>query len=98
MHPPFYVVDHKIDPARHLSQSPAFEEKRVIRRNRPESLRLTLPAPGFPFGSSIPVPPPSPSAVVKSRPFGWTHLLALLRLRPFDRENRLKADPGQEPQ
>ncbi len=97
MHPPFYVVDHRIDHSRHLSESRQFEEKRVVRRNRPESLRLTLPASGFPFGSSLGYLPPPPLVVVKSRPFGWARLLALLRLGPFDAEIRPKAEPTQEP-
>jgi len=45
MHPPFYVVDHRIDP----EFSYPLEERRIIRRNRPEALRLTLPGPGAPL-------------------------------------------------
>jgi len=56
MHPPFYVVDHRIDP----ESSYPLEERRIIRRNRPEALRLTLPGPGAPMITTQGVASPLP--------------------------------------
>lgn len=76
MHPPFFVVDHRINP----DISPT-GERLVIRRNRPEHLRLDLPAPGLPMVVYAPVhrrrgQPRGPSRLARL-------LLALVdRLRP----------------
>ena len=43
MYPPFYVVDHRID-----HDVLPVEERRVIRRGRPEPLRFDMPPPGTP--------------------------------------------------
>lgn len=65
MHPPFYMVDHRIDHDPH-----AFEERRVIRRNQPAYLRLTPPAPGTPLSTMTPVHPPGP-AVPRNASWLW---------------------------
>lgn len=56
MHPPFYVVDHRIDAQ---SQYP-LEERRILRRSQPEVLRLSLPGPGAPLVTYQPVAQPLP--------------------------------------
>ena len=43
MYPPLYVVDHRID-----HDVLPVEERRVIRRGRPEPLRFDMPPPGTP--------------------------------------------------
>jgi hypothetical protein len=50
MHPPFFMVDHKIN----HDVSPT-GMRPVIRRSRPEKLRLDLPAPGLPMVVYAPV-------------------------------------------
>jgi hypothetical protein len=40
MHPPFYVVDHKIDPAPDPQSARLLAENRLLRRTRPERLDL----------------------------------------------------------
>jgi hypothetical protein len=55
MHPPFFVVDHRID-----HDVLPIEERKVIRRSAPERLRLSLPAPGTPVVIVGAVPPPPP--------------------------------------
>ncbi len=55
MHPPFFVVDHRID-----HDILPVEERKVIRRSAPERLRLSLPAPGTPVVIVGAVPPPPP--------------------------------------
>lgn len=47
MHPPFYLVDHRIDPQSYYP----LEERRIVRRSQPEVLRLSLPGPGAPLVS-----------------------------------------------
>lgn len=67
MHPPFFVVDHRID-----HDILPVEERKVIRRSQPESLRLSIPAPGTPvvIVSGCPAPlPVTPSLL--SRLAGW---------------------------
>lgn len=55
MHPPFFVVDHR------FGQDPLpLEERRVIRRNRPERLGLGLPSPGLPVVTFAAAHPPAP--------------------------------------
>lgn len=71
MHPPFFVVDHRID-----HDILPVEERKVIRRSAPERLRLTLPAPGTPVVIVGAVPPPPPLA-----PGLFSRLIARLRAR-----------------
>jgi hypothetical protein len=69
MHPPFFVVDHRID----YDILPV-EERKVIRRNRPAPLALNMPAPGTPVvivGAVGPPPPLTPGPL--------SRLAALLR-------------------
>lgn len=47
MHPPFMVVDHKIDHDSRPHEARLFEERRPIRRNRPDRLDLSA-MPGQP--------------------------------------------------
>lgn len=52
MHPPFILPNHPVGPT-HVSPTP---ERHVIRRSKPEALRLTPAAPGIP---PVPLIPPS---------------------------------------
>ena len=56
MHPPFYVVDHRIHPQSHYP----LDERRIVRRSQPEVLQLSLPGPGAPLVSYHPVAQPLP--------------------------------------
>jgi hypothetical protein len=65
MHPPFFVVDHRID-----HDILPVEERKVIRRSQPERLRLSIPAPGTPVvivATHAPLPPISPSLLARLR-------------------------------
>ena len=84
MHPPFFVVDHRIDP----DETPT-EERRVIRRNRPEHLRLALPPPDLPLVIYRPAPGPRPRS---ERPT----ILVRLFSRLFDKRSPA-TDPVKEP-
>jgi hypothetical protein len=79
MHPPFYVVDHRID-----HDPLPTEEHKVIRRNQPSRLALNLPAPGMPVVIFAAVSPPAPVA-----PGLFARLLHRLRAR------RLRPAPGR---
>jgi hypothetical protein len=62
MYPPFHVVDHRID-----HDILPVEERRVIRRGRPEPLRFDLPPPGTPVlivGSVGPPPVPDEAGLI----------------------------------
>jgi len=65
MYPPSHVVDHRID-----HDILPVEERRVIRRGRPEPLRFDLPPPGtlvLIVGSVGPPPPPDePGLIVRA--------------------------------
>ena len=67
MHPPFFVVDHKVGPrAAH-----PHEDRPHVRRTRPERLQLT-PAPPAPRDvASGPAAEPAPPHEAPSAPGGW---------------------------
>ncbi|SMY05940.1 hypothetical protein [Flavimaricola marinus] len=67
MHPPFFVVDHKVGPHVPLPH----HERPVIRRSAPEVLRLSLPAPGSAEVGFAPAPmAAAPSEVAPKEPRG----------------------------
>lgn len=71
MHPPFYVVDHRID-----HDVLPVEERRVIRRSQPERLRFEpLPVPPLMVVGAAPPPPPV------ARPLAARVAALLARLR-----------------
>ena len=76
MYPPFYPHDLRVD----SNPSVPFEEKRVIRRSQPESLRLILPPPGAPFLTYAPTRPPDP--VRNNGGSGFLRFLRQLRFAP----------------
>jgi hypothetical protein len=82
MHPPFFVVDHRV------GQDPLpLEGRRVIRRNRPERLDFCQPLPGQPAVTFAAVHPPAPlRALHETRAAAW--LGSLLRRRVPDRVTR----------
>lgn len=78
MHPAFYVVDHRID--RHASVP--LEEKRIVKRNQPEPLRLSLPAPGVPLVHYAPVRATAPKPETPDRASWLARLFRGLRHAP----------------
>lgn len=72
MHPAFYVVDHRID--RHASVP--FEEKRIIKRGKPEPLRLGPATLGKP---QMPQVSPRQAIPTPGKPNRGTWLVRLLR-------------------
>lgn len=61
MHPPFYVVDHKIGPDIH----PPCDAPRILRRNKPAVLDLTPVANGWP---PVPLVPAQPAQALPQPP------------------------------
>ncbi len=49
MHPPFYIVDHRIDPE---TRAP-WEERAHVRRGGPARLDLSIPYPGSDAGFAL---------------------------------------------
>ncbi len=71
MHPPFFVVDHKIGPdTDHHS-----DHKPIVRRTRPERLSLDVSASGWPpVPLQMPAPGQPPALPSGSRVFAPAHL------------------------
>ena len=71
MHPPFFVVDHKIGPDIHHHG----DHKPIVRRNLPERLDMSVAAGGWPpVPLQLPSPDPAPRLPSGSRVVAPLHL------------------------